>query len=80
LGSTVSECELLINVVMSSKPKALLGLSQKAYSRLSLSYVGTHGLTTVGEKAEPNLLLLFYVEHSKPDCPPASQFIAVSGR
>jgi hypothetical protein len=55
----VSECELLINVVISSKPKALSGLGQKAYSRLSLSYVGTHGLTTVGEKAEPNLLLSF---------------------
>lgn len=55
----VSECELLINVVMSNKPKALSGLSQKAYSRLSLSYVGTHGLTTVGEKVEPNLLLSF---------------------
>ena len=55
----VSKCELLINVVISSKPKALSGLSQKAYSRLSLSCVGTHGLTTVGEKAEPNLLLSF---------------------
>jgi hypothetical protein len=55
----VSKCELLINVVMSNKPKALSGLSQKAYSRLSLSCVGTHGLTTVGEKAEPNLLLSF---------------------
>ena len=55
----VSKCELLVNVVIGSKPKALSGLSQKAYSRLSLSCVGTHGLTTVGEKAEPNLLLSF---------------------
>ena len=54
---SVSECELLINVVIRSKPKALSGLSQKASSRMSLSCVGTHGLTTVGEKAEPNLLL-----------------------
>ena len=43
LGSMVSKCELLINVVIRNKPKALSGLSQKACSRLSRSCVGTHG-------------------------------------
>ena len=56
---SVSECELLINVVIRSKPKALSGLSQKARSRMSRLTPGAHGQIAAGEEAEPNLLVSF---------------------
>jgi hypothetical protein len=39
----VSICELLLNVVSMSKPKALLGLSQKARSGMPRLILGAHG-------------------------------------
>lgn len=45
----VSGCELLKNVVIGSKPKALLGLSQKARSRMSRLTLGARGHLTAGE-------------------------------
>jgi len=49
LGSMVSGSELLINVVIVSKPKALLGLSQKASSRMSRLTLGHTDNVTAGE-------------------------------
>jgi len=49
LSSTVSICELLINVVIVSKPKALSGLGQKGMqSDVPLDTRGTD-IVTVGE-------------------------------
>lgn len=39
----VSECKLLINVVIRSKPKALVGLSQNGCSRMLRLTLGAHG-------------------------------------
>ena len=60
MGSMVSKCELLINVVISNKPKALSGLSQNGMqSDAPFDTRGTRTDMTAGEEAEPNPPLSF---------------------
>jgi hypothetical protein len=71
---SVSECELLINVFIRSEPKALSGLSQKACSRMSRLTLGDTDKMTVGEEAEPNLLMSSTRNTVSPNCPPTPAF------
>lgn len=46
LDGMTNICELLINVVMSEKPKVLTGFNQKVRDGLRLLYLGVHGHQT----------------------------------
>ena len=71
----VSACELPINVVIRSKPKALLGLSQNGtQSDAPFDTRCTRINMTAGEKAEPNPLLSFAWNTVSPIVRPRQNF------
>jgi hypothetical protein len=55
MDGMVNTCELSINVVMSDKPKMLIGLSQKAlWTGMGAESSPLADNTATGEEAEPN--------------------------
>jgi len=54
-----------------NKPKMLTGLNQNGmWSAASLCGMGHTDMTTTGVQAGPNLLVVMYAEHGKPDTSP----------
>lgn len=59
-------CKLLINVVISKKPKMLKGFSQKASGKLFLSFLGTRGYYSAGGEADSKSFFVIQMERGKP--------------